>query len=133
MKLSGLANSERQKDCIDFWYGRHLKKCAKQKGPRTVSSMIDNLFADPSQAVHRGGCREGLPTLCRSTLAYSFKHDVVLSGYAHVKLLGHAEVKAWAELSDVECRELAGEAYSVPWQAACHFLLWANPYSPRWQ
>ena len=150
--LSGVPDSERQRDCIDTWLGAYMAqekkklntRAARQRQGRQgqhgevplpdIKTLTQRLFCDTSQAVHRGNVLKGRPgVLCQSSQVYSYEKDIVLTGRNHLRLMGWGdEVKAAMNFSDNELRAMAGQSYSCPWIAALHYCVWANPYHQRW-
>lgn len=65
---------------------------------------------------------------------YSFKHDSVLSGLAHMRGMGFpSDACPSDEFTERQLRNLAGDAYSVPIISLMLHGLYINPWAPWWK
>ena len=129
-RLKGLAHSERQRDLLDVVWAVHRKNNATLSLPE----LIRGFFANPSQSVLRlPSCHGRVPTLCSSSEIYSYEYDAVLSGEAHLLLLGWPRNTFPSELfSNAELRSLAGESFALCTIAHIVYCYFLNPYGPWW-
>ena len=92
-----------------------------------------DLWADPSQGVQRALTRRTPPTLCQTSMPYSFEHDCLLSGHDCLALQGIPDPFVCAplhEFSDREARSLAGEAFFLPSAMSVILPYYLNPQAP---
>ncbi len=127
--LSGVPDLPRLHDILDTCFA--IAQKANPNQPQ--ASIVRNLWCDLSQAVQRRPWSKGLRTAVQNSVNYSFQHDCVLSGAAHMRLLGWSKRRvATTHLSDREFRGLAGESLSLVWATVLHGLLYSNPYGSWW-
>lgn len=129
-RLAGLGPGprERERDLLDIaWSVRR-----GQNPYLATGDLAKGFWCDLSQSVHRRPWG-AIPTLCRSTRAYSFEADTMLTGHSHLRLLGHGRTVApHTAFPDAELRKLAGDGYSLPIAACCALAYYANPWGPWW-
>ena len=65
---------------------------------------------------------------CTSSIMYSYEADATFSGAAHLRWIGHPPMVS-GSVSDGEARDLAGEAFSVPWVTAIVITILGNPFA----
>ena len=126
--LRGVPGTARTHDLIN--YGILLKKT---KYPHlNMQALAKGYFCNTSQDHQRKPFMEGSPgALCTSTELYSYEHNAMLSGMAHLLMMGHSQDCAPPHLfSEQQCKDLAGEGLSVPWTACLLLAAYANPYAP---
>ena len=127
--LQGLPNSMRMKDNIDLCMLNYLKKNPKM----SIEEAAQKLWCNPSQSAGRFPCAEDPGTLITSSLAYSYRHDAVLSGEGHLRVLGRPEWQCPGELfTEHQLRHLAGEACSSVCMGIVLTAYYANPWAPWW-
>jgi len=71
-------------------------------------------------------------SLLLGQLTYSFELDTLLSGWAHMKMLGAPDNLDLTSISDPELRSFAGESFAAPCASAVFFAFYANPHAPWW-
>ena len=130
VKLQGMADSERQLDHLNVCFAVH-----KQRNPGVRhEDLIRDLFCNPSQCVARLPMQQGrLPTITTSAEIYSYEHDCILSGQAHLRAMGWPSNVGTCTYSNHECRTLAGEAFSLPCLSAVLYAYYLNPHAPWWR
>ena len=72
-----------------------------------------------------------MPCLVANSVMYSYEANVVLSGIAHMRVIGWEEDDC-SKLTDGEGRDLAGNAFSILNAALVSACCVANPYAPWW-
>ena len=130
VNLQGVADSERQLDHLNVCFAVH-----KQRNPGVRhEDLIRELFCNPSQCVARLPVHHGrLPTITTSAEIYSYEHDCILSGQAHLRAMGWpTNVGPMCTYSNHECRTLAGEAFSLPCLSTVLYAYYLNPHAPWW-
>ena len=65
---------------------------------------------------------------CTSSIMYSYEADATFSGAANLRWIGHPPMVS-GSVSDAEARDLAGEAFSVPWVTAIVITILGNPFA----
>ena len=96
-----------------------------------VAELKKGAWCNLSQGVQRLSCgRPEIPTFTQNSLIYSYEHNEVLSGCAHLQLIGYVpEMVPSRVISDSKCYSLAGDSFSVPlcciMQTACVIQPWA--------
>jgi hypothetical protein len=99
-----------------------------------VKTLTTGLWLDLSQDVSRRPWSRQGRTFTSSSLLYSFEHDAVLPGSAHLRLLGWPRtVAADHTFSDRELRKLAGQSYSLSTSALLNGIMFLNPFGSWWQ
>ena len=63
-----------------------------------------------------------------SSITYSYEADATFSGAANLRWIGHPPMVS-GSVSDGEARDLAGEAFSVPWVTAIVITILGNPFA----
>ena len=112
---------------------------ARLEAPRTnfseeresLTEAMKGHWVDFTQAIQHKP-HGALATLNQTGLNYSFEKNIVLSGWAHMKILGLPDQVSLLGLSDREVRSLAGEAFSAPDIITILFAYYANPFAPWW-
>ena len=122
------SDSDRQKDPLEC--GILIRKRA-YLGRRSIEELRKGLWCDVSQSHVRKPWSEGeLGVVCTSSVLYSYELDSIISGSAHMMLMGHQRFSG--QFLESQSRDLAGEAYSAPWATAAAFALLANPHASWW-
>ena len=127
--LRGVPNLDRVHDVIDCAFSIHRAKNPKA----STKELVDGLMVDISQAVQRKPWSVGARTVTTRTHFYVFSEDCSLAGASHMKLMGWPTSRLGQQFTDHELRVLAGESYSLPWNAVFHALLYCNPFGEWWQ
>ena len=112
VNFGGYQMTERQRNLLDCAWGARRRQL-----PDTVSTedMLKGWWCNVTQSVQRKPWSATPPTPCRQTRAYSFEHDVVVTGFAHMMFLGWPRIFASnSEFSSQDLHDLSGEAFSVP-------------------
>ena len=104
-RLRGLPPRARVVDLVDVAYASRL--ASKPPGTR-VADLTKNFFVDVSQGVERKPWRDGLMTIRKNTVAYSYERDCTLSGTANLLLLGWSARCCPDSLTESDLRHLAG-------------------------
>ena len=89
-----------------------------------------------SQSIERLPYQVGsLPCLVTGSQFYSMQFDCTISGRAHMQVMGWPEcyLDDADGLSDNEYRNMAGNAFSVPFAALLSACMIMNRYSPWWR
>ncbi len=119
----------RQLDVLDCaWASRRTEFPNKN-----TKQLAQGFWANVSQAVQRRPWGDMPATLCRGTVLYSFEHDVVLTGFAHLRLLGWpVSTPSRDQFTSSEVRDMAGEGFSVPIAALILHSAFCLPGAPWW-
>ena len=127
-QVVGAAALPRARDNLDVCYWK-LRSCM----PGMSADMVErDSWCHVSQSVERLPCKMGMmPCLVANSLMYSYQENVVLSGIAHMRVIGWEEDDC-AQLTDAEGRDLAGNAFSIPNATLVSACCVANPYAPWW-
>ena len=127
-KFRGVPKSARQVDLINIQYWRmRLQYSTKPE------VFIKNAFVNVSQGVERGSFNQrAVPCFGVNSLIYSYEKDCTISGSGHLRAIGWPK-SLCAEMSDHECRSLAGESFSLPIASAIVCALWLEPYAEWWR
>lgn len=129
VRLHGVPKLDRVVDCIDVCYSI----VRKQHPEDSREAIVKNLWCNPGQGVKRFPASRSLPTLATSTLLYSYEKDRLLSGAAHMQLLGWPlPLLPQGTFSEAEYRHLAGNGFSAPVAAMIGAILYSNPRAPWW-
>jgi hypothetical protein len=129
--LRGLPDSERVRDLLDTAFAIQQRI---NPASSSTEELLRGLMVDVSVAVQRKPWSTSPPTVTTRSMLYSFEKDVVLSGHAHMRLMGWPADRCPAErFSDTDLRALAGESYSVPLSTMLNFTLFCNPWGPWWK
>ena len=130
VKLAGVGKSARQRDVVDVCFA-----ALRAKNPTASrSQLVKGQWANIGQSIERLPLSSKPQTLTTRTVLYSYEKNVVLSGAAHLRLLGWGQGMAPLEVvSEVEARSLAADSFSVPISAQMSFAYYINPYAPWWQ
>ena len=76
----------------------------------------------------------GLVTFTRNSCFYSYEHDVVVSGHAHMRGLGWPRAMTDSHrFSDHGMRDLAGDGVSVPVYMVIENCFYNNPFATWWR
>ena len=134
VQLRGVPGTPRVLDVLDTVWA-----IATQQAPRAASTgkIAQGLWVDLSQDVQRQPVTahargKGLHGMATSSIFYSYSADAVLSGKAHLQLLGHPLSRMRRRFTESQLRHLAGEGCSVPHAALAPFLMFANPHGQWW-
>ena len=112
----------------------HLKsKKFRSHGRVVVAQLVMDAWCNISQSVDRFPNSENVPTLTKTSELYSFRHDAILSGDAHGRLMDWPSDWSPPKLSQSELRSLAGDSYSLPIMAMIAMGLYSNPNAPWWK
>ena len=126
-----LHSSARMRDCIDVRYavGR------KTKPKSSHEECIADLSLDLSQCVTKCvNSSPGMDTLTIGTLLHSYANDCLFSGEEHLGLMGwHRNVVPTNGLSDIDCRALVVDSWSLPITAMLVHIMYCNPHASWWQ
>ena len=130
ISFGGHTMNQRQRDLLDCAFAARR---SDMPDTSTSTELRAGLWCDISQAVQRRPWGLRPPSICRNTCLYSYEHDVVLTGYAHMLLLGWPRGFAGREeFTSTELRDLSGEAVSIPITSIILQAYWCNPWAPWW-
>ena len=119
----------RQADILDVAFS--ARRDARPGAP--LREITKDFWADLSQAVERRPWGP-LRTICRNTLWYSFEHNCILSGHAHMLMMGMPRGTAPTALfKDVDLRNMAGEMFSIPIVTMLSFAFYCWPEAEWWR
>jgi hypothetical protein len=129
-RLKGIPlSSFRQRDLLDVALAAEMKK-----HPLTPKKdIIDTLWAVPSHSVQRRPWGPHLGCLLTTSELYNFRHDCVISGESHLRLMGFpSNLAPTYAFSEGNLRHLAGEAFSMPCCASVLLAVYLCPFAPWW-
>lgn len=136
-QLRGLPeHAERVKDLLDIAYWEHRAAQGDMaSGDACPEKVVAGLWANISQDVSRcPWCVGSIPTFTTSSEMYSFTHDCVLSGHAHLRLMGYPDSASMeGDFREKELKQFAGEAFSVPCISLVLNAYYLNPWAPWWR
>ncbi len=128
--LCGLPACPRFRDFLDVCWQAQRHRLGVHVPPEQARI---GLWADPSQGVQRALVRHKPPTICQSSMPYSFEKDVMLSAHDLLALQGFPEPFRAAppsEFVDSELRSLGGEAFFLPSAMTIVLAYYLNPSAP---
>ena len=122
----GVRVSDRVLDLLNvaFWAAH------KRHADISLDSLPSRLWINISQGVQLNAWTlDGPGTWTRNGFWYHYGTRVVLSGELMLQLLGWPKAcSSTLKFSDNDCRQLAGDGYSVPIAASVALLLYINPW-----
>ena len=128
-RMWGLPRLPRVLDVVDtsFCYFR------SRNGSLPADQLVQNLWINVGQNVERLPVSKGLPTPATSTLYFSCEKDRLLSGAAHMQLLGWPVALCPREVfTESEYRTLAGNGFSIPIAMVLSTVMYCNALAPWW-
>ena len=131
VKMLGVPRLDRILDCLDTCWS-YVQKTEDHLNHKQLRA---DLWCNIGQEVSRLPVSRGnVPCLATSSLLYSFQEDRLLSGAAHMQLMGWPSNLCTHEgfPTQADYRALAGAAFSCPIAAILTSVLYSNPFAPWW-
>jgi hypothetical protein len=130
VQLRGVPRCDRVHDLLNVAF--MLRRDRNPNVP--IKDLLCNFWANPSQNIARKPWSDHPATLTQSAELYSFEHDAVLSGHAHLRGMGFpTNMAPIGFMSEYALRQLAGEAYSVPVMSLLLSAVFMIPDAPWWK
>ena len=127
--IFGVQVGDRVHDVLNcaFWSAH------KKHGDIDLDDLPRRLWVNVSQGVQLNAWSlDGPGTWTRNGYWYHYGSKVILSGELMLQLLGWPKACSSAlKFSDGECRQLAGDGYSLPIAGSVALLLYLNPYRAK--
>ena len=130
VQLCGVRDDPRAREILDIGFAVACR--AKPGFP--FNEVAKGLWANPSQDIDRKPWSSSGPMgLATSIFLYSYEHDIGLSGFANLRIIGHPTgTSPMGVLAEDKLRNLAGECFSVPVIAMVIGSFAFNPSAPWW-
>ena len=127
---NGLGSLPRQCDVLDIAF---MMRPAALPAGSSRADIARGLWANPSQSVVRSPWTTNLGTGVTTSEFYSFEHDVMLSGHAHMRVMGFpSDTCPHGMFSETQLSRIGGNCYSVPIVALISSALYLNPHATWW-
>ena len=123
--LRGLPRRERALEQLDTCFWKMFKKHEDEQ------QWLSRTFVHVFQNTARTPVTEHMPCFLTKSDIYSFGKDQVVSGMGHLQAMGWPVDRVPSTIaSDAQCRDLAGQSFSVPTAALLQAIMIANPWAP---
>lgn len=129
----GLPRSERARQTADIAFCKARQRLTTDS-IETDRWLVDETLVDLGQGPDRATpfCHERWPVITTKSVFYSYGLDMMIPGATHLLAMGWPTERI-AACTDFECRELAGEASSVPITTLVAGAFYLNPHAVWWQ
>lgn len=136
-------HNKRVMQMLDIGYIQVLKEAQRQAGlkrnpkPYRPDLLVKDFWCDVSQAVQRKPYGP-LATLHTNSWWYSYEHDILLPGLAHVAFHGFPSNMDWSDFGteaqqNSAARHLMGESFSLPTASTVLMSLFLVRGAPWWE